>query len=163
MRQNSSGVQVRPSLSNGPTANSLPSPNPSLQPTRPHMGPHRPLGPQPQLLANGPTGHTESLPVGDNSSNQSGPTATGPNGDVPYLQPAGSGDAAMLPHTCTRTQTQDSAPRQALHLNSSQVRNDSLFSVVLRLKIPHRVTNGEKMPFFPLHSIYIYLRFLAKC
>uniref|UniRef100_A0A674PAS6 [histone H3]-trimethyl-L-lysine(27) demethylase n=1 Tax=Takifugu rubripes TaxID=31033 RepID=A0A674PAS6_TAKRU len=120
MRQNSSGVQVRPSLSNGPTVNSLPSPNPSLQPTRPHMGPHRPVGPQPQLLANGPVGHAESLPVGNNSSNQPGPTATGPNGDVPYLQPAGSGDAATLPHTCTRTQTQDSAPRQALHLNSSQ-------------------------------------------
>lgn len=137
MRQNSSGVQVRPSLSNGPTVNSLPSPNPSLQPTRPHMGPHRPLGPQPQpqLLANGPVGHAESLPVGNNSSNQPGPTATGPNGDVPYLQPAGSGDAATLPHTCTRTQTQDSAPRQALHLNSSQVRNACLFNFFPQLKI----------------------------
>lgn len=134
MRQNSSGVQVRPSLSNGPTVNSLPSPNPSLQPTRPHMGPHRPLGPQPQLLANGPVGHAESLPVGNNSSNQPGPTATGPNGDVPYLQPAGSGDAATLPHTCTRTQTQDSAPRQALHLNSSQVRNACLFNFFPQLE-----------------------------
>lgn len=117
---------MRPSLPNGPTANSLPSPNPGLQPTRPHLGAHRPLQP----LANGPVGpgtqrHSDSLPVGHTSSsnNQSGPTATGPNGDVPYLQPAGSGDAALLPHTCTSTQTQDATPRQALHLNSSsQVR-----------------------------------------
>lgn len=137
IRQNSSGVQVRPSLSNGPTVNSLPSPNPSLQPTRPHMGPHRPLGPQPLLLANGPVGHSESLPVGNTSSIQPGPTATGPNGDVPYLQPAGSGDAATLPHTCTHAQTQDSTPRQALHLNSSQVRNDWLFNVFSHLNIPH--------------------------
>ncbi|XP_059184278.1 lysine-specific demethylase 6A-like isoform X2 [Centropristis striata] len=123
MRQNASGGQVRPSLPNGPTTNSLPSPNPSLHPTRPH----RPLYP-PQPLANGPVGpgphgHSDSLPVGDSSNssnNQSGPTATGPNGDVPYLQPAGSGDAALLPHTCTSTQTQDATPRQALHLNSSQ-------------------------------------------
>ncbi|XP_028256524.1 lysine-specific demethylase 6A-like isoform X2 [Parambassis ranga] len=131
MRQNASGGQVRPSLPNGPTANSLPSPN--LHPTRPHLvGPQRPMCP-PQPLANGPVasgthGHSDSLPVGDSSdsssnsssNNQSGPTATGPNGDVPYLQPAGSGDAALLPHTCTSTQTQDAMPRQALHLNSSQ-------------------------------------------
>ncbi|XP_070711476.1 lysine-specific demethylase 6A-like isoform X2 [Pempheris klunzingeri] len=126
MRQNASGGQVRPSLPNGPTTNSLPSPNPSLHPTRPHLGLHRPLCP-PQPLANGPVGpgthgHSDPLPVGSNSSsnNQSGPTATGPNGDVPYLQPAGSGDAALLPHTCTSTLTQDATPRQALHLNSSQ-------------------------------------------
>uniref|UniRef100_A0A671YV35 [histone H3]-trimethyl-L-lysine(27) demethylase n=1 Tax=Sparus aurata TaxID=8175 RepID=A0A671YV35_SPAAU len=126
MRQNASGGQVRLSLPNGPTTNSLPSPNPSLHPTRPHLGPHRLLCP-PQPLANGPMGpgphgHSDSLPVGSNSSsnNQSGPTATGPNGDVPYLQAAGSGDAALLPHTCTSTQTQDTTPRQALHLNSSQ-------------------------------------------
>ena len=133
MRQNASGGQVRLSLPNGPTTNSLPSPNPSLHPTRPLLGPHRPLCP-PQPLANGPMGpgphgHSESLPVGSNSSsnNQSGPTATGPNGDVPYLQAAGSGDAALLPHTCTSTQTQDTTPRQALHLNSSQVRPHLLF------------------------------------
>uniref|UniRef100_A0A8D0ASQ7 [histone H3]-trimethyl-L-lysine(27) demethylase n=1 Tax=Sander lucioperca TaxID=283035 RepID=A0A8D0ASQ7_SANLU len=127
MRQNASGGQVRPSLPNGPTTNSLPSPNPSLHPTRPHLGPQRPLCP-PQPLANGPVGpgthgHLDSLPVGvssNSSNNQSGPIATGPNGDVPYLQPAGSGDAALLPHTCTSTQTQDATPRQALHLNSSQ-------------------------------------------
>ncbi|XP_038574335.1 lysine-specific demethylase 6A-like isoform X2 [Micropterus salmoides] len=128
MRQNASGGQVRPSLPNGPTTNSLPSPNPSLHPTRPHLGTEKPLCP-PQPLANGPMGpgthgHSDSLPVGDScnssSNNQSGPMATGPNGDVPYLQPAGSGDAALLPHTCTSTQTQDAAPRQALHLNSSQ-------------------------------------------
>ncbi|XP_032362551.1 histone demethylase UTY isoform X2 [Etheostoma spectabile] len=127
MRQNASGGQVRPSLPNGPTTNSLPSPNPSLHPIRPHLGPQRPLCP-PQPLANGPVGpgthgHLDSLPVGvssNSSNNQSGPIATGPNGDVPYLQPAGSGDAALLPHTCTSTQTQDATPRQALHLNSSQ-------------------------------------------
>ncbi|XP_030007247.1 lysine-specific demethylase 6A-like isoform X2 [Sphaeramia orbicularis] len=130
MKQNASGGQVRPSLPNGPTANSLPSPNPSLHPTRPQLGPHRPLCP-PQPLANGPVGpgthgHSDSLPVGDSNSsnssnnNQPGPAATGPNGDVPYLQPAGSGGAALLPHTCTSTQTQDATPRQALHQNSSQ-------------------------------------------
>uniref|UniRef100_A0A3Q1H8C0 [histone H3]-trimethyl-L-lysine(27) demethylase n=1 Tax=Anabas testudineus TaxID=64144 RepID=A0A3Q1H8C0_ANATE len=129
MQQNASGGQVRPSLPNGPTTNSLPSPNPSLHPIRPQLGPHRPLCP-PQPLTNGPVapgthGPSDSLPMGDNSNssssnNQPGPTATGPNGDVPYLQPAGSGDAALLPHTCTSTQTQDATPHQALHLNSSQ-------------------------------------------
>ncbi|XP_047432782.1 lysine-specific demethylase 6A-like isoform X5 [Mugil cephalus] len=130
MRQNASGGQVRPSLPNGPTTNSLPSPNPSLHPTRPGLGPHRPFCP-PQPLANGLVGpgthgHSDPLPAGENSTsnsssnNQPGPAATGPNGDVPYLQPAGSGDAALLPHTCTSTQTQDATPRQALHLNSSQ-------------------------------------------
>ncbi|KAK5847810.1 hypothetical protein PBY51_016910 [Eleginops maclovinus] len=122
MRQNASGGQVRPSLPNGPTTNSLPSPNPSL---RPHLGPHRPLCPP---LANGPVGlgahgHSDPLPAVDSSNrsnNQSGPAATGPNGDVPYLQPAGSGDAALLPHTCTSALTQDATPRPALHLNSSQ-------------------------------------------
>lgn len=126
---------MRPSLPNGPTTNSLPSPNPNLQPTRPHLGPHRaPCPPQP--LVNGPMGpgshrHSESLPMGNNSStnNQSGPTATGPNGDVPYLQPASSGDAALLPHTCTSTQTQDATPHQALHLNSSQVRHEPSASI----------------------------------
>lgn len=142
MRQNASGGQVRPSLPNGPTANSLPSPNPSLHPTRPNLGPHRPLCP-PQPLANGLVGpgthgHSDSLPVGENSNstsnsssnNQPGPAATGPNGDVPYLQPAGSGDAALLPHTCTSTQTQDATPRQALHLNSSQVRRTAHLSPI---------------------------------
>lgn len=125
---------MRPSLPNGPTTtNSLPSPNPSLHPIRPHLGPHRLLCP-PQPLANGPVapgthGPLDSLPVGDTSSssnNQPGPMATGPNGDVPYLQPAGSGDAALLPHTCTSTQTRDATPHQALHLNSSQVRRPSV-------------------------------------
>uniref|UniRef100_A0A3B4H4S1 [histone H3]-trimethyl-L-lysine(27) demethylase n=1 Tax=Pundamilia nyererei TaxID=303518 RepID=A0A3B4H4S1_9CICH len=126
MRQSASGGQVRPSLPNGPTTNSLPSPNPSLHPMRPHLGPHRPPCP-PQPLANGPVGsaphgHSDPLPAGDSSNsssnssssnnNQPGPAPTGPNGDVPYLQPAGSGGAALLPHTCTNTQTQDAMPRQ---------------------------------------------------
>ncbi|XP_029941675.1 histone demethylase UTY-like isoform X1 [Salarias fasciatus] len=123
MRQNASGgAHPRPSLPNGPTANSLPSPNPGLHPTRPHLPPHRPPCP-PQPLANGPVGHSDSLPSANSSSssnNQPGPTAAGPNGDVPYLQAAGSGNAAPLPHTCTSTLTQDAAPHQALHLNSSQ-------------------------------------------
>uniref|UniRef100_A0A669EQM6 [histone H3]-trimethyl-L-lysine(27) demethylase n=1 Tax=Oreochromis niloticus TaxID=8128 RepID=A0A669EQM6_ORENI len=122
-----------------------PSPNPSLHPMRPHLGPHRPPCP-PQPLANGPVGsaphgHSDPLPAGDSSNssnssssnnNQPGPAPTGPNGDVPYLQPAGSGSAALLPHTCTNTQTQDAMPRQALHLNSSQVRRltDGLCSLV---------------------------------
>ncbi|KAM6893768.1 lysine-specific demethylase 6A-like isoform 2-T2 [Xenentodon cancila] len=126
MRQNASGGQVRPSLPNGPATNSLPSPNPSLHPTRPQPGPHRPLCP-PQPLANGPVGsgtHGHSDSVGDSSNsgsnNQPGPLATGPNGDVPYPPAASSSNAALLPHTCTSTQTQDATPRQALHLNSSQ-------------------------------------------
>lgn len=146
MRQSASGGQVRPSLPNGPTTNSLPSPNPSLHPMRPHLGPQRPPCP-PQPLANGPVGsaphgHLDPLPAGDSSNsssnssssnnNQPGPAPTGPNGDVPYLQPAGSGGAALLPHTCTNTQTQDAMPRQALHLNSSQVRRltDGLCSLL---------------------------------
>uniref|UniRef100_A0A8D3E6Y9 [histone H3]-trimethyl-L-lysine(27) demethylase n=1 Tax=Scophthalmus maximus TaxID=52904 RepID=A0A8D3E6Y9_SCOMX len=124
MRQNASGGQVRPSLPNGPTSNSLPSPNPSLHPTRPHLGPHRPLCP-PQPLANGPVGPgpqgpSDSLAVGDSSkissfsssNNQPGPS--GSNGDVPYLQPAGSGDATLLPHTCTSTQTRDGLQRGSI-------------------------------------------------
>ncbi|XP_051914660.1 lysine-specific demethylase 6A-like isoform X2 [Hippocampus zosterae] len=149
MRQNAAGGQVRPSFPNGPTANSLPSPNPSLHTTRPHLGPHRPLCP-PQPLANGPVGlgahrHSDSvsLPVGDSHSssnsscssssssnnNQKGPTALGPNRDVPYLQPAGSGDTALLPHTCTSTQTQDATPHP-LHLNASQVLQKRSVSLV---------------------------------
>ncbi|KAG7502532.1 hypothetical protein JOB18_021990 [Solea senegalensis] len=160
MRQNASGGQVRPSLPNGPTSNSLPSPNPSLHLTRPLLGAHRPLCP-PQPLANGPVGPaathrpSDSLPVGDSSksstngssssssssssNNQPGPADTGPNGDVPYLQPAGSGDAALLPHTCTSTQTQDAAPHQALHLNSSQ-----------RVSVPHAAASSSEGA--PSHS-----------
>uniref|UniRef100_A0A8C6K6E9 [histone H3]-trimethyl-L-lysine(27) demethylase n=1 Tax=Nothobranchius furzeri TaxID=105023 RepID=A0A8C6K6E9_NOTFU len=113
--------QMRPSLPNGPSTNPLPSP--SLHPMRPHLGPHRHLCP-PQPLANGPVGsgpHGHSDSVGNSSNgsnNQPGAAATGPNGDVPYPQAAGS--AAPLPHTCTSTQTPDAVPRQALHLNSSQ-------------------------------------------
>lgn len=116
---------MRPSLPNGPIINSLPSPNPSLHPTRFHLTPHRaPCPPQP--LSNGPVGsgtHSDSVGEGG-SNNQLGPAAAGPNGDVPYLQAADAGSsAAPLPHTCTSTQTQDTAPRPALHLNSSQVRS----------------------------------------
>ncbi|XP_058478919.1 histone demethylase UTY-like isoform X1 [Solea solea] len=154
MRQNASGGQVRPSLPNGPTSNSLPSPNPSLHLNRPLLGAHRPLCPS-QPLANGPVGPaathgpSDSLPVGDSSksstnsssssNNQPGPADTGPNGDVPYLQPAGSGDAALLPHTCTSTQTQDAAPHQALHLNSSQ-----------RVSVPHAAASSSEGA--PSHS-----------
>ncbi|XP_038139196.1 lysine-specific demethylase 6A-like isoform X2 [Cyprinodon tularosa] len=123
MRQNAPGGPIRPSLPNGPTTNSLPSPNPSLHPTRPHLGPPRHLCP-PQPLANGPVGsgpHGHSDSADDSSTNnQSGPAATGPNGDVPYPQAAGSSNAALLPHTCKSTTTQDATPHPALHLNSSQ-------------------------------------------
>nr|XP_057906540.1 histone demethylase UTY-like isoform X1 [Doryrhamphus excisus] len=169
MRQNASGGQVRPSLPNGPTANSLPSPNPSLHPMRPHLGPHRPLCP-PQSLVNGPVGpgvhgHSESLPMGENSSsnnnrssnnNQPGPTAIGPNGDVPYLQPAGSGDAALLPHTCTSTQTQDTTPHPALHLNSSQVlqkRSVPLVDSSTEGTASHPQTPNSIPPFHPNNQV----------
>lgn len=130
MRQNASGGPVRPSLPNGPIHPALPSPSPGLQTGRPHPGPHRsPCPPQP--LANGPVGPGSHGPPGpllpsacnsssssNNNNNQWSPA--GPNGDVPYLQPAAA--AAPLPHTCTSTTTQDATlPRQALHLNSSQV------------------------------------------
>ncbi|XP_072223716.1 lysine-specific demethylase 6A-like isoform X2 [Leuresthes tenuis] len=152
MKQNASGGQVRPSLPNGPATNSLPSPN--LHPTRPHLGAHRPLCP-PQPLANGPLGsgtHGHSDSVGDNSNvssnsgriNQPGPLATGPNGDVPYPQAAtsGSGNAALLPHTCTSTQTQDATQRQALHLNSSQG--------LQKGSVPHATgSSSEGMPSHP--------------
>ncbi|XP_062302383.1 lysine-specific demethylase 6A-like isoform X1 [Osmerus eperlanus] len=125
MRQNPSG-QLRPSLPNGPS--SLPPPHPGLHPSRPHLGaPPRPPFPLPQPLANGPLGpgpgthrHLEPLSVGNNcSTNNNQPVgvavgvAPGPHGDVPYLQPG-----ALLPHTCTSTQSQD--PRRTLHLNSTQ-------------------------------------------
>ncbi|XP_054624838.1 lysine-specific demethylase 6A-like isoform X3 [Dunckerocampus dactyliophorus] len=171
MRQNASGGQVRPSLPNGPTANSLPSPNPSLHPMRPHLGPHRPLCP-PQSLANGPVGpgvhgHSESLPSGEsnsssnnssssNNNNQPGPTAMGPNGDVPYLQPAGSGDAALLPHTCTSTQTQDATPHPALHLNSSQVlqkRSVPLVDSSTEGTASHPQTPNSIPPFHPNNQV----------
>lgn len=130
MRQNASGGPVRPSLLNGPIHPALPSPSPGLQNARPHPGPHRsPCPPQP--LANGPVGTGSHGPLGppllsacnsssssNNNNNQWSPA--GPNGDVPYLQPAPA--AVPLPHTCTSTTTQDSTlPRQALHLSSSQV------------------------------------------
>ncbi|XP_054915502.1 lysine-specific demethylase 6A-like isoform X2 [Poeciliopsis prolifica] len=110
MRQNASGAPIRPSLPNGPTANSLPSPNPGLHPTRPHLGPPRHLcPPQPQPTANGPVGRSDAAGDGRNDSANNQP---GPNGDVPYPPAA----AAPLPHTCTSTTPQDAAP----HLNSSQ-------------------------------------------
>uniref|UniRef100_A0A096M363 [histone H3]-trimethyl-L-lysine(27) demethylase n=1 Tax=Poecilia formosa TaxID=48698 RepID=A0A096M363_POEFO len=110
MRQNASGAPIRPSLPNGPTANSLPSPNPGLHPTRPHLGPPRHLcPPQPQPMANGPVGRLDATGDGRNGSANNQP---GPNGDVPYPPAA----AAPLPHTCTSTTPQDAAP----HLNSSQ-------------------------------------------
>lgn len=125
MKQNASGSQVRPTFPNGPISNALPSPSPSLHPARPHPGLYRHLCP-PQPMANGPVGsgphgHSDSAGISSNSSNNQ-PTATGPNRDVPYPQAAGSGNAALLPHSCTSTQTQDATPHQALHLNSSQVR-----------------------------------------
>uniref|UniRef100_A0AAZ3P7Q0 [histone H3]-trimethyl-L-lysine(27) demethylase n=1 Tax=Oncorhynchus tshawytscha TaxID=74940 RepID=A0AAZ3P7Q0_ONCTS len=121
MRQNTSG-QLRPSLPNGPSAtNSLPPPHSSLPLSRPHLAPQGSLRPPcpPQPLANGPLadgtphGHSDTLSVGNNN-NDDPVVATGPNGDVPYLQPG-----ALLPHTCTSTQSQDTA-RRALHLNSTQ-------------------------------------------
>uniref|UniRef100_A0A8C8LRR3 [histone H3]-trimethyl-L-lysine(27) demethylase n=1 Tax=Oncorhynchus tshawytscha TaxID=74940 RepID=A0A8C8LRR3_ONCTS len=123
MRQNASG-QLRPSLPNGPSAtNSLPPPHSSLPLSRPHLAPQGSLRPPcpPRPLANGPLaggtphGHSDTLSVGNNNNNNDDPVAaTGPNGDVPYLQPG-----ALLPHTCTSTQSQDTA-RRALHLNSTQ-------------------------------------------
>ncbi|XP_045078369.1 lysine (K)-specific demethylase 6A, like isoform X2 [Coregonus clupeaformis] len=122
MRQNASG-QLRPSLSNGPSAtNSLPPPHSSLPPSRPHLAPQGSLRPPcpPRPLANGPLaggtphGHSDTLSVGNNNNNNHPVAATGPNGDVPYLQPG-----VLLPHTCTSTQSQDTA-RRALHLNSTQ-------------------------------------------
>uniref|UniRef100_A0AAZ3PAT3 [histone H3]-trimethyl-L-lysine(27) demethylase n=1 Tax=Oncorhynchus tshawytscha TaxID=74940 RepID=A0AAZ3PAT3_ONCTS len=120
-QQNTSG-QLRPSLPNGPSAtNSLPPPHSSLPLSRPHLAPQGSLRPPcpPQPLANGPLadgtphGHSDTLSVGNNN-NDDPVVATGPNGDVPYLQPG-----ALLPHTCTSTQSQDTA-RRALHLNSTQ-------------------------------------------
>uniref|UniRef100_A0A8C7CEX2 [histone H3]-trimethyl-L-lysine(27) demethylase n=1 Tax=Oncorhynchus kisutch TaxID=8019 RepID=A0A8C7CEX2_ONCKI len=116
------GLQLRPSLPNGPSAtNSLPPPHSSLPLSRPHLAPQGSLRPScpPQPLANGPLaggtphGHSDTLSVGNNN-NDDLVVATGPNGDVPYLQPG-----ALLPHTCTSTQSQDTA-RRALHLNSTQ-------------------------------------------
>uniref|UniRef100_A0A674EYD2 [histone H3]-trimethyl-L-lysine(27) demethylase n=1 Tax=Salmo trutta TaxID=8032 RepID=A0A674EYD2_SALTR len=118
--QNASG-QLRPSLPNGPSAtNSLPPPHSSLPPSRPHLAPQGSLRPPcpPGPLANGPLaggtphGHSDTLSVGNNNNNNDDDpvAATGPNGDVPYLQPG-----ALLPHTCTSTQSQDtgSAPHWA--------------------------------------------------
>ncbi|XP_021466637.2 lysine-specific demethylase 6A isoform X1 [Oncorhynchus mykiss] len=122
MRQNASG-QLRPSLPNGPSAtNSLPPPHSSLPLSRPHLAPQGSLRPPcpPRPLANGPLaggtphGHSDTLSVGNNNNDDDPVAATGPNGDVPYLQPG-----ALLPHTCTSTQSQDTA-RRALHLNSTQ-------------------------------------------
>uniref|UniRef100_A0AAZ3P7K5 [histone H3]-trimethyl-L-lysine(27) demethylase n=1 Tax=Oncorhynchus tshawytscha TaxID=74940 RepID=A0AAZ3P7K5_ONCTS len=117
VQQNTSG-QLRPSLPNGPSAtNSLPPPHSSLPLSRPHLAPQGSLRPPcpPQPLANGPLadgtphGHSDTLSVGNNN-NDDPVVATGPNGDVPYLQPG-----ALLPHTCTSTQSQDtgSAPHWA--------------------------------------------------
>uniref|UniRef100_A0A4W5K5U2 [histone H3]-trimethyl-L-lysine(27) demethylase n=1 Tax=Hucho hucho TaxID=62062 RepID=A0A4W5K5U2_9TELE len=116
--QNASG-QLRPSLPNGPSAtNSLPPPHSSLPPSRPHLAPQGSLRPPcpPRPLANGPLvggtphGHSDTLSVGNNNNDDDPVAATGPNGDVPYLQPG-----ALLPHTCTSTQSQDtgSAPHWA--------------------------------------------------
>uniref|UniRef100_A0A673XA39 [histone H3]-trimethyl-L-lysine(27) demethylase n=1 Tax=Salmo trutta TaxID=8032 RepID=A0A673XA39_SALTR len=119
VQQNASG-QLRPSLPNGPSAtNSLPPPHSSLPPSRPHLAPQGSLRPPcpPRPLANGPLaggtphGHSDTLSVGNNNNDDDDPVAaTGPNGDVPYLQPG-----ALLPHTCTSTQSQDtgSAPHWA--------------------------------------------------
>lgn len=172
MRQNASGGQVRPSVPNGPATNSLPSPNLSFHPTRPHLGLQRPLcPPQPQPLANGPVGPSathgpsDSHSVGDSSksssssscsNNQPGPSDPGPNGDVPYLQPAGSGDAALLPHACTSTQTQDATPQQTLHLNPSQVRHRAAFKM---LRIRWYWSRAFKMSVYFCHArktCYIY-------
>ncbi|CAL8308348.1 unnamed protein product [Merluccius merluccius] len=127
----------RPSLLNGPTAptHSLPSPHPSLHPSRPpHLGaPHHRHPGLPQPLANGPLGvrpqgHLDPLSMGHSSSSSSSSAtsssansssassnnhpATGPNGDVPYLTSrVGSSDPTLLPHTCTSS--------RALLLNSS--------------------------------------------
>lgn len=162
MRQNASGGQVRPSLPNGPATNSLPSPNPSLHLTRPQLGPHRPLCP-PQPLANGPVGsgtHGHSDSVGDSSNsgsnNQPGPLATGPNGDVPYPPAAGSSNAALLPHTCTSTQTQDATPRQALHLNSSQVTQLCCILLTCKYQLQNEQTVENSLHF----HLTIYLLFL---
>uniref|UniRef100_A0A8C7CNT2 [histone H3]-trimethyl-L-lysine(27) demethylase n=1 Tax=Oncorhynchus kisutch TaxID=8019 RepID=A0A8C7CNT2_ONCKI len=45
-----------------------------------------------------------SLPNGPSATNSLPPPHSRPNGDVPYLQPG-----ALLPHTCTSTQSQDTA------------------------------------------------------
>uniref|UniRef100_A0A8C7F9F5 [histone H3]-trimethyl-L-lysine(27) demethylase n=1 Tax=Oncorhynchus kisutch TaxID=8019 RepID=A0A8C7F9F5_ONCKI len=47
-----------------------------------------------------------SLPNGPSATNSLPPPHSRPNGDVPYLQPG-----ALLPHTCTSTQSQDTARR----------------------------------------------------
>uniref|UniRef100_A0A3B5MRQ2 [histone H3]-trimethyl-L-lysine(27) demethylase n=1 Tax=Xiphophorus couchianus TaxID=32473 RepID=A0A3B5MRQ2_9TELE len=87
MRQNASGAPIRPSLPNGPTANTLPSPNPGLHPTRPHLGPPRHFcPPQPQPMANGPVGHLDATSDGRNGSANNQP---GPNGDSEKAQADG--------------------------------------------------------------------------
>uniref|UniRef100_A0A3B5MTJ8 [histone H3]-trimethyl-L-lysine(27) demethylase n=1 Tax=Xiphophorus couchianus TaxID=32473 RepID=A0A3B5MTJ8_9TELE len=106
--QNASGAPIRPSLPNGPTANTLPSPNPGLHPTRPHLGPPRHFcPPQPQPMANGPVGHLDATSDGRNGSANNQP---GPNGDVPYPPAA----AAPLPHTCTSTTPQDGLQKECV-------------------------------------------------